>query len=55
VAGASGASEAAARRAPPLGYPGRAYLTESVCDVVLQKSVPTQARELIVDISNDEG
>ena len=33
----------------------RAYLTQSVLKVVLQKSIPTQIRQLILDISNYKG
>jgi hypothetical protein len=31
------------------------YLTQSVFKVVLQKSIPTQIRQLILSVSNSEG
>ena len=31
------------------------YLAESVCKLVLQKSIPAQNRQLILDIGNNEG
>ena len=31
------------------------YLTKSLSQVVLQKSIPTQIRQLLLYISNDEG
>ena len=31
------------------------YLTETVYKVVLQKSIPAQTRQLILDISNSKG
>ena len=36
-------------------FPEQSYLTESVYKVVLQKSIPTQIRPLILVISNNEG
>ena len=33
---------------------GHVYLTERILQVVLQKSIPAQIRQLILDISNKE-
>ena len=33
----------------------RFHITESVCQVVLQKSIPAQIRQLILDDSDDTG
>ena len=34
---------------------GRSYLTQSVCQVVLQKSLPAQIRRLIVYVNDNKG
>ena len=44
--------ETFAEEQPPLNP--HAYLTESVFKVVLQKSIPTQIRQLILCIGNSE-
>ena len=41
--------------ADTLNQTGGSYLTESVYNVVLQKSIPAQIRQLFLYISNDRG
>ena len=48
--GAASKIEAYGSVVPPLSY-----LTASVYNVVLQKSIPAQIRQLILDVSNDKG
>ena len=39
----------------PAAAPHHSHLTQSVFKVVLQKSVPTQIRQLVLDISHSKG
>ena len=47
--------QAQARLDPPLWSVPIPYLTQSVFQVVLQKSIPTQIRQLILYIRNSKG